>query len=103
MVQFLTQASECAGKLLVFHSSLPIAEAPGKLKNRDDRKLLGTEKERTVLGKFSLYNIQFFCVTILYVQFSVTGHSVCNSLHNVICVIFIRHITVQWNNIIQLV
>ncbi|KDR14171.1 protein transport protein Sec24C-like [Zootermopsis nevadensis] len=44
------QASECAGKLLVFHSSLPIAEAPGKLKNRDDRKLLGTEKEKTVLA-----------------------------------------------------
>nr|CAD7573175.1 unnamed protein product [Timema californicum] len=43
-------ASNCAGKLLVFHSSLPIAEAPGKLKNRDDRKLLGTEKEKTVLG-----------------------------------------------------
>lgn len=33
----------------MFHSSLPIAEAPGKLKNRDDRKLLGTEKEKTVL------------------------------------------------------
>lgn len=45
------KASECAGKLLVFHSSLPIAEAPGKLKNRDDRKLLGTEKEKTVLSK----------------------------------------------------
>lgn len=43
------KASECAGKLLVFHSSLPIADAPGQLKNRDDRKLLGTEKERTVL------------------------------------------------------
>lgn len=43
------KASECAGKLLVFHSTLPIAEAPGKLKNRDDRKLLGTEKEKTVL------------------------------------------------------
>nr|CAD7588324.1 unnamed protein product [Timema genevievae] len=43
------KASNCAGKLLVFHSSLPIAEAPGKLKNRDDRKLLGTEKEKTVL------------------------------------------------------
>lgn len=34
---------------MVFHSSLPIAEAPGKLKNRDDRKLLGTDKEKTVL------------------------------------------------------
>lgn len=35
---------------MVFHSSLPIAEAPGKLKNRDDRKVLGTDKEKTVLG-----------------------------------------------------
>ncbi|XP_017774073.1 PREDICTED: protein transport protein Sec24C [Nicrophorus vespilloides] len=43
------KASECAGKLLVFHSTLPSAEAPGKLKNRDDRKLLGTDKERTIL------------------------------------------------------
>lgn len=43
------KASECAGKLLVFHSTLPTAEAPGRLKNRDERKLLGTEKERTVL------------------------------------------------------
>ncbi|XP_067008422.2 protein transport protein Sec24C [Anabrus simplex] len=51
------KASECAGKLLVFHSSLPIAEAPGKLKNRDDRKLLGTEKEKTVLApQTNIYN-----------------------------------------------
>lgn len=51
------KASECAGKLLVFHSSLPIAEAPGKLKNRDDRKLLGTEKEKTVLTpQVNVYN-----------------------------------------------
>ncbi|KAL6439948.1 hypothetical protein ACFW04_002958 [Cataglyphis niger] len=43
------KASECSGKLLIFHSSLPIADAPGKLKNRDDRKVLGTDKEKTVL------------------------------------------------------
>ncbi|CAG0892731.1 unnamed protein product [Cyprideis torosa] len=43
------KASERAGKVLVFHSSLPTAEAPGKLKNRDDRKLLGTEKEKAIL------------------------------------------------------
>ena len=39
-VTFL-QAAQCAGKLIVFHHNLPVAEAPGKLKNRDDRKLLG--------------------------------------------------------------
>ena len=40
------QAAGISGKLFVFHSSLPIAEAPGKLKNREDRKLLGSEKEK---------------------------------------------------------
>ncbi|XP_017761050.1 PREDICTED: protein transport protein Sec24C isoform X2 [Eufriesea mexicana] len=51
------KASDCAGKLMVFHSSLPIADAPGKLKNRDDRKVLGTEKEKTVLApQNNIYN-----------------------------------------------
>ncbi|XP_046753810.1 protein transport protein Sec24C [Diprion similis] len=51
------KASDCAGKLMVFHSTLPIAEAPGKLKNRDDRKLLGTEKEKTILApQTNVYN-----------------------------------------------
>lgn len=43
------KASACTGKLYVLHSSLPIADAPGRLKNRDDRNVLGTEKEKTVL------------------------------------------------------
>lgn len=38
-----------AGKLFIFHSSLPNAEAPGKLKSRDDRNILGTDKEKTIL------------------------------------------------------
>lgn len=42
----LKQAAECAGKLFIFHSSLPTAEAPGKLRNRDDKKLLNTDKEK---------------------------------------------------------
>ncbi|XP_060102849.1 protein transport protein Sec24D [Heteronotia binoei] len=42
------KAAECAGKLFIFHSLLPTAEAPGKLKNRDDRKLVNTEKEKTL-------------------------------------------------------
>ncbi|KAK1797032.1 hypothetical protein P4O66_008420 [Electrophorus voltai] len=42
------KAAECSGKLFIFHSSLPMAEAPGKLKNRDDRKLVNTEKEKTL-------------------------------------------------------
>ena len=35
------KAAQCAGKLVIFHHNLPVAEAPGKLKNRDDRKVLG--------------------------------------------------------------
>ncbi|XP_036618617.1 protein transport protein Sec24D isoform X2 [Trichosurus vulpecula] len=42
------KAADCPGKLYIFHSSLPTAEAPGKLKNRDDRKLLNTDKEKTL-------------------------------------------------------
>ncbi|XP_054623133.1 protein transport protein Sec24C isoform X2 [Dunckerocampus dactyliophorus] len=42
------KAADCAGKLFVFHTSLPIAEAPGKLKNRDDKKLIGTDKEKSL-------------------------------------------------------
>lgn len=44
------QAADCAGKLFVFHTSLPIAEAPGKLKNREDKKLVGTDKEKVTAG-----------------------------------------------------
>uniref|UniRef100_UPI0037E88546 protein transport protein Sec24C isoform X3 n=1 Tax=Semicossyphus pulcher TaxID=241346 RepID=UPI0037E88546 len=42
------KAADCAGKLFVFHTSLPIAEAPGKLKNREDKKLTGTDKEKSL-------------------------------------------------------
>ncbi|KAJ8382885.1 hypothetical protein SKAU_G00036630 [Synaphobranchus kaupii] len=42
------KAAECSGKLFIFHSSLPTAEAPGKLKNRDDKKLVNTDKEKTL-------------------------------------------------------
>ena len=44
------RAAKCAGKLFVFHTNLPNALAPGQLKNRDDKKLLGTEKEKQVLS-----------------------------------------------------
>ncbi|XP_064620101.1 protein transport protein Sec24C-like isoform X2 [Lineus longissimus] len=44
------KSADCTGKLFLFHTSLPLAEAPGKLKNRDDRKLLGTEKEKSLLS-----------------------------------------------------
>uniref|UniRef100_A0A1I7YG39 Protein transport protein Sec24C n=1 Tax=Steinernema glaseri TaxID=37863 RepID=A0A1I7YG39_9BILA len=44
------KCSDRAGKLFIFHSSLPIFDAPGKLKNREDRKVLGSDKEKTVLS-----------------------------------------------------
>lgn len=43
------KSADCSGKLFIFHSSLPTFEAPGKLKNRDDRKLLGTENEKVII------------------------------------------------------
>ncbi|XP_055875953.1 protein transport protein Sec24C-like [Biomphalaria glabrata] len=43
------RSADRPGRLYIFHTGLPTAEAPGKLKNRDDRKLLGTEKEKTIL------------------------------------------------------
>ncbi|TNN71406.1 Protein transport protein Sec24D [Liparis tanakae] len=42
------KAAECSGKLFIFQSSMPTAEAPGKLKNRDDKKLVNTDKEKTL-------------------------------------------------------
>ncbi|GFS08347.1 transport protein Sec24C [Elysia marginata] len=51
------QSADRAGRLYIFHTGLPTAEAPGKIKNRDDRKLLGTEKEKTILSpQTSFYN-----------------------------------------------
>lgn len=51
------KASECSGKLLVFHSSLPTSNAPGRLQNREDRKLLGGEKEKVILSpQNNVYN-----------------------------------------------
>ena len=41
----------------MFHTSLPIAEAPGKLKNRDDRELIGTDKEKV---RYKLYTLSVF-------------------------------------------
>ncbi|VDP99993.1 unnamed protein product [Trichobilharzia regenti] len=43
------RAANCSGKLYVLHANLPVGEAPGKLKHRDDRRLIGTEKEKTLL------------------------------------------------------
>ncbi|CAL8275780.1 unnamed protein product [Boreogadus saida] len=37
-----------AGSSIIFHASIPTAEAPGKLKNRDDQKLVSTDKEKTL-------------------------------------------------------
>ncbi|KAL3314286.1 Protein transport protein Sec24C [Cichlidogyrus casuarinus] len=49
------KAAERPGKLFVLHSNLPTVEAPGRLKNRDERKLIGTEKEKTLLNPANDY------------------------------------------------
>uniref|UniRef100_A0AC35U0P2 MPN domain-containing protein n=1 Tax=Rhabditophanes sp. KR3021 TaxID=114890 RepID=A0AC35U0P2_9BILA len=43
------KSADRAGKLVIFHTSLPTVEAPGKLANRDDRKALGTDGEKKIL------------------------------------------------------
>lgn len=60
---FLSQAADCAGKLFVFHTSLPIAEAPGKLKNREDKKLIGTDKEKVNMSvaRCALFYLLLYC------------------------------------------
>uniref|UniRef100_A0A8I4A3T0 SEC24 homolog D, COPII coat complex component n=1 Tax=Callithrix jacchus TaxID=9483 RepID=A0A8I4A3T0_CALJA len=50
------KAADCPGKLFIFHSSLPTAEAPGKLKNRDDKKLVNTDKEKMHLDSQQFLN-----------------------------------------------
>jgi protein transport protein SEC24 len=50
-------ASNKNGKLLVFQSTLPEFGKPGGLKVRDDRKLLGTDKEKNILApQITYYN-----------------------------------------------
>ena len=40
------KAANRPGKIIMFHSSLPVAPGPGQLKNREDKKLLNTDKVR---------------------------------------------------------
>lgn len=49
------KASGRVGKMFVFHSSLPAGGGHGSLKMREDRKLLGTEKEKSVLTPQTTY------------------------------------------------
>ncbi|CAL8324270.1 unnamed protein product [Boreogadus saida] len=43
-----------AGSSIIFHASIPTAEAPGKLKNRDDKKLVSTDKEKRIYSQKQL-------------------------------------------------
>jgi len=49
LTKYFLQAAGCPGKLFIFNFSLPVFDAPGKLKNRDNREILGTDKEKTML------------------------------------------------------
>lgn len=44
-LEALKAANRC-GKLFVMHTSLPTGNAPGKLKFREDRHVIGTDKEK---------------------------------------------------------
>lgn len=53
------KSAQLCGKLFVFHSNLPNSLlAPGCLKNRDDRKLLGSDKEKQILTPQTDYYAQ---------------------------------------------
>lgn len=54
----------------MFHTSLPIAEAPGKLKNREDKKLIGTDKEKVNMDADKTYNTSGFCFFLTFIFFS---------------------------------
>ncbi|XP_067857318.1 protein transport protein Sec24C-like [Heptranchias perlo] len=49
------KAAECSGKLFVFHMSLPTADAPGQLRDRDDTSLIDTKKEKILFQPQSIY------------------------------------------------
>ena len=52
---------------------MPISEAPGKLKNREDRKVLATEKEKVALSfvPLTLNTLKDYShIVVLRVQFS---------------------------------
>ncbi len=60
------QSAKCNGKLFIFHTGLPTVQCNGQLKNRDDKKLLGTENEKKVLGPLSDYygNLGKKCIDV---------------------------------------
>merc|ERR1711937_555588 len=62
VIQAATEAlafNQCNGKVMIFHSSgLPTAEAPGKLKPHEDKKLLNTNKEHLLWNTQEKYYTQ---------------------------------------------
>ena len=58
--------SERSGKIFVFSTSLPTRNGPGQLKNRDERKYMGTDKEKTILTPSGSYytNLAKECVAV---------------------------------------
>ena len=62
-----SQAAQRNGRLFVFHTSLPSAQAPGQLKNRLDPKLLGTDKEKVRVQlslSISAISIHVSCISM---------------------------------------
>ena len=96
------KSAERPGKLFIFHASLPSREAPGKLKARDDRKLIGTEKEKVLIINYLLHfcNISsHFIYIILHYYLFVLCISMCCTLYsNYCCLKF--HFTLNWVKIV---
>lgn len=55
------KAAECPRKLFLFHSSLPTAEAPGRLKNRGNRKPIIVDKTTLSQPQAGVYPGQRMC------------------------------------------
>ena len=64
----MVQAAGRPGKLFIFHSALSTGDLPGALKNREDTKLLGSDKEKVttvyLTYLYGMHNISFLDTAI---------------------------------------
>ncbi|XP_056431290.1 protein transport protein Sec24D-like [Gadus chalcogrammus] len=70
-MDYILQAAECSRKLFIFHASIPTAEAPGKLKNRDDKKLVSTDKEKDCVAQG--FRVDLFLFPSQYLDIATMG------------------------------
>lgn len=68
------------GRLFVFHSSLPSAQATGMLKNRLDTKLLGTDKEKVWSLEGGTWSLWWGCKISADARMVVSGKHLSHNL-----------------------